>query len=58
MIKVEVVKVVGARGRMGREVIRAVSKAPDLYVAAEVDLGDDRDARPDNASPRARQAAT
>src|SRR5580704_16082782 len=41
MIKVGVV---GARGRMGREVIRAVSEAPDLYVAAEVDLGDDRDA--------------
>src|SRR6202046_1252992 len=34
----------GARGRVGREVIRAISEAPDLYVAAEVDLGDDRDA--------------
>src|SRR3984957_13315538 len=41
MIKVGVV---GARGRMGREVIRAIGEAPDLYVAAEVDLGDDRDA--------------
>src|SRR5271163_4389825 len=41
MIKVGVV---GARGRMGREVIRAISDAPDLHVAAEVDLGDDRDA--------------
>ncbi|MGH3228459.1 MAG: 4-hydroxy-tetrahydrodipicolinate reductase [Streptosporangiaceae bacterium] len=41
MIKVGVI---GARGRMGREVIRAVSEASDLYVAAEVDLGDDRDA--------------
>src|ERR1700726_279888 len=41
MIKVGVI---GARGRMGREVIRAISEAPDLYVAAEVDLGDDRDA--------------
>src|ERR1700722_15926856 len=39
MIKVGVI---GARGRMGREVIRAISEAPDLYVAAEVDLGDDR----------------
>jgi 4-hydroxy-tetrahydrodipicolinate reductase len=38
------VGVVGARGRMGREVIRAVSEAPDLRVAAEVDLGDDLDA--------------
>jgi len=41
MIKVGVV---GARGRMGREVIRAVSDAPDLHVTAEVDLGDDLDA--------------
>jgi 4-hydroxy-tetrahydrodipicolinate reductase len=41
MIKVGVV---GARGRMGREVIHAIGEAPDLYVAAEVDLGDDRDA--------------
>ena len=41
MIKVGVL---GARGRMGREVIRAVSETPDLHVAAEVDLGDERDA--------------
>ena len=41
MIKVGVV---GARGRMGREVISALGEAPDLYVAAEVDLGDDRNA--------------
>ena len=41
MIKVGVL---GARGRMGREVIRAVSEAPDLDLAAEVDLGDERDA--------------
>jgi 4-hydroxy-tetrahydrodipicolinate reductase len=36
------VGVLGARGRMGREVIRTVTEAPDLEVAAEVDLGDDR----------------
>src|SRR6202167_2394841 len=35
---------VGPRGRRGREVIRAIGEAPDLDVAAEVDLGDDRDA--------------
>ena len=38
MIKVGVV---GARGRMGREVVRTVTGADDLQVAAEVDLGDD-----------------
>jgi 4-hydroxy-tetrahydrodipicolinate reductase len=38
------VGVVGARGRMGREVIRVVGEAPDLDVAAEVDQGDDRTA--------------
>ena len=38
------VGVLGARGRMGREVVRAVGEAPDLEVAAEVDHGDDRDA--------------
>ena len=38
------VGVLGARGRMGREVIRTVSADPDLEVAAEVDQGDDRDA--------------
>jgi 4-hydroxy-tetrahydrodipicolinate reductase len=36
------VGVLGARGRMGREVVRTVSGAPDLELAAEVDLGDDR----------------
>ena len=36
------VGVLGARGRMGREVVRTVSEAPDLELAAEVDLGDDR----------------
>jgi 4-hydroxy-tetrahydrodipicolinate reductase len=38
------VGVVGARGRMGREVIRAIGETADLYVLAEVDLDDDRDA--------------
>src|SRR5271157_6058224 len=38
------VGVVGARGRMGHEVIRAVQDAPDLEVAAEVDQGDALDA--------------
>ena len=36
------VGVIGARGRMGREVVRVVTQAPDLDVAAEVDDGDDR----------------
>ncbi len=34
------VGVLGARGRMGREVVRVVSEAPDLEVGAEVDQGD------------------
>jgi len=38
------VGVLGARGRMGREVIRTVTDAPDLEVAAEVDQGDALDA--------------
>jgi 4-hydroxy-tetrahydrodipicolinate reductase len=38
------VGVLGARGRMGREVVRTVSEALDLEVVAEVDLDDDRDA--------------
>jgi 4-hydroxy-tetrahydrodipicolinate reductase len=38
------VGVLGARGRMGREVVRAVAEAPDLGVGAEVDLGDKREA--------------
>jgi 4-hydroxy-tetrahydrodipicolinate reductase len=38
------VGVVGARGRMGREVIKAVTEAEDLEVGAEVDLGDSLDA--------------
>jgi 4-hydroxy-tetrahydrodipicolinate reductase len=38
------VGVLGARGRMGREVIRVVGDAADLDLAAEVDQGDARDA--------------
>jgi len=36
------VGVLGARGRMGREVVRTVSEAPDLEIKAEVDQDDDR----------------
>jgi 4-hydroxy-tetrahydrodipicolinate reductase len=38
------VGVLGARGRMGQEVVRTVNGAPDLEVAAEVDQGDKLDA--------------
>jgi 4-hydroxy-tetrahydrodipicolinate reductase len=38
------VGVLGARGRMGREVIRVVGESADLDVAAGVDQGDDLDA--------------
>ena len=38
------VGVLGAQGRMGREVARAVADAADLRLVAEVDEGDDRDA--------------
>src|ERR1700724_1291136 len=38
------VGVLGARGRMGHEVVRTVSEAPDLEVVAEVDQGDALDA--------------
>src|SRR6266576_747978 len=38
------VGVLGARGRMGREVVRTISEAPDLEVVAEVDQGDALDA--------------
>src|SRR5450755_436474 len=38
------VGVLGARGRMGREVVRVVIEAEDLGVAAEVDQEDDLDA--------------
>jgi 4-hydroxy-tetrahydrodipicolinate reductase len=36
------VGVLGARGRMGREVIQAITAAGDLEIVAEVDAGDDR----------------
>jgi 4-hydroxy-tetrahydrodipicolinate reductase len=35
------VGVLGARGRMGSEVVRAVHEAPDLQVVASLDVGDD-----------------
>jgi len=38
------VGVLGARGRMGLEVCRAVEAADDLSLVAAVDVGDDRDA--------------
>jgi len=38
------VGVLGAQGRMGREVVRAVTEVPDLEVAAEVDQDDALDA--------------
>jgi len=38
------VGVVGARGRMGREVVRTITEAPDLELGAEVDEGDALDA--------------
>lgn len=36
--------VIGAAGRMGGEVVRAVDAADDLHLAAAVDLGDSREA--------------
>ena len=38
------VGVLGARGRMGSEVCRAVDAADDLELVAAIDVGDDRDA--------------
>jgi len=35
------VAVTGARGRMGREVVRAVTDAPDMTVVAEINRGED-----------------
>ena len=35
------VGVLGSAGRMGQEVIKAVSQAPDLTLVAELDVGDD-----------------
>lgn len=37
------VGVIGAAGRMGAEVVRAVDEADDLHLAAVVDIGDSRD---------------
>ena len=37
------VGVLGARGRMGSEVVRAVEVAPDLELVAALDAGDDRE---------------
>ena len=37
------VGVIGARGKMGRTVVGAVTEAPDMTVVAEVDQGDPRD---------------
>src|SRR3954471_10039309 len=37
------VGVLGARGRMGSEVCRAVEAAEDMTLAAAVDVGDDRE---------------
>jgi 4-hydroxy-tetrahydrodipicolinate reductase len=37
------VGVLGARGRMGSEVVRAVDAAPDLSVVASLDVGDELD---------------
>ncbi len=37
------VAVLGARGRMGSEVVKAVYDAPDLELVASVDVGDDLD---------------
>ena len=41
MIKVAVI---GARGRMGSEVVKAVNEAKDLELVAQLDLGDSLDA--------------
>jgi 4-hydroxy-tetrahydrodipicolinate reductase len=41
MIKVGVL---GARGRMGSEVVKAVTEAADLELVAALDLGDSLDA--------------
>jgi 4-hydroxy-tetrahydrodipicolinate reductase len=38
------VAVIGARGRMGRQVCQAVEAAPDLVLGPQIDLGDDTDA--------------
>lgn len=38
------VAVFGARGRMGQEIVRAVTAAPDMDLVAAVDAGEDRSA--------------
>ena len=47
MIKVGVL---GARGRMGSEVVKAVTDAPDLELVASLDLGDSLDALVSNGA--------
>ena len=47
MIKVGIV---GARGRMGSEVVKAVTDAPDLELVAALDLGDSLDALVSNGA--------
>ena len=47
MIKVGVL---GARGRMGAEVVKAVSEAADLELVAALDLGDSLDQLKSNGS--------
>ena len=34
------VAVLGAKGRMGAETVKAISAAPDLSLVAQIDLGD------------------
>jgi len=46
------VAVAGARGRMGVEVVRAVTAAPDMCVVAELSRGDDAAARLAEARPQ------
>jgi len=47
MIKVGVL---GARGRMGSEVVKAITEAPDLELVAALDLGDSLDALVSNGA--------
>lgn len=51
MIKVGVL---GARGRMGSEVVKAVNESPDLELVAALDLGDSLDTRNQWRSGRCR----
>ena len=52
------VGVLGARGRMGREVVRTVTEAPDLEVVAEVDQGDSLDALAGQMAPKRTDSVT